>query len=100
MVENQDDKLIERIKRNLSKGYKEESLRWALINQGYSRITVDRDIKRALKELEEEKKTSEVKEEKTEKPKITYQLYDEKNRMIYGKTSGGKSFWKKLFKKD
>ena len=99
MAENTDDKLIERIKQNLLKGYKEDSLRWALINQGYSRITVDRDIKRALKEIEDENKSAEQKKEKSEKPKITYQLYDENNRIVYGKTSGGKKFWKKLFGK-
>lgn len=36
--------LIDYTKRNLNKGYAPDSLRWALINQGHSRIEVDKAL--------------------------------------------------------
>jgi hypothetical protein len=35
-------KLVDYLKRNLSKGYDLESLRWALVSQGYSRVQVEK----------------------------------------------------------
>jgi len=46
--------LINYIKKNLSKGYTLESLKWALINQGYPRMEVDRAIKITNEELAKE----------------------------------------------
>jgi len=43
--------LINYIKRNSAKGYPIESLRWALINQGYGRVEVGKAIELANKEL-------------------------------------------------
>ena len=37
-------KIIDYLKKNFKKGYTEESLRWALIAQGYSRTIVDMAI--------------------------------------------------------
>jgi len=37
--------LIEYIKRNLEKGYKLEDLKWALVNQGNSRVAIEKAIK-------------------------------------------------------
>ncbi|MBS3083930.1 hypothetical protein J4423_03945 [Candidatus Pacearchaeota archaeon] len=39
------------IKRNLQKGYDKDSLKWALINQGNSRIEVDKAFVQAEKEM-------------------------------------------------
>ena len=39
------------IKKNLSKGYTTESLKWALINQGYSRTDVTKAINIANEQL-------------------------------------------------
>ena len=36
--------LVDYIKRNLKKGYTEDSLKWALVNQGNSKIEVERAI--------------------------------------------------------
>jgi len=33
MAENQTEELVRHIKKNLAKGYKENSIKWALINQ-------------------------------------------------------------------
>lgn len=45
------NQLVVYIKRNLSKGYTLESLRWALVNQGHSKNEVSKAIELANKEL-------------------------------------------------
>jgi len=50
-VEGYIRQLTNYIKKNISKGYTPESLKWALINQGYSRLEVVRAIELANKEL-------------------------------------------------
>ena len=50
-VEGYIRQLANYIKKNVSKGYTSESLRWALVNQGYSRLEVSRAIELANKEL-------------------------------------------------
>ena len=47
--------LADYIKRNLSKGYHKESLQQALINQGYSKISVFNAIEIAEQQLAKEK---------------------------------------------
>ena len=48
------DELTDYIKSNLKKGYTKESLKWALINQGYSRLEVEKAIKKSDISLAEE----------------------------------------------
>ena len=43
--------LAEYIKKNLSKGYTAESLKWALINQGHSRIEAEKAMTIANEQL-------------------------------------------------
>ena len=43
--------LVEYVKKNIAKGYTLESLRWALINQGHSRVEVNRAIAITNQEL-------------------------------------------------
>ena len=43
--------LVEYIKRNLRKGYTGESLKWALVSQGYTRMDVSQAIETASREL-------------------------------------------------
>ena len=69
-------RIINYFKKNLSRGYTEESLKWALVNQGYSRTDISRAIEQVHKELAE--KAPEIKE----KPKIKYQIYDKDNNPI------------------
>lgn len=45
------DTLSNRIKLNLKKGYNRESLKWALVNQGHSRIEVDKAFRQAELEI-------------------------------------------------
>ena len=82
---NYTQELVEYVKRNLKKGYTKESLKWALINQGHSKIEIERAIKSVDKDL-----ASEAPVLKT-KPTITYEVIsasDEEEK---------KSFWKRLF---
>jgi len=52
--------LVSYLRKNLSKGYKLQNLKWALINEGYSKTEVDKAIKQVnsesdkLKRLEED----------------------------------------------
>ena len=48
---NYIQQLVNYIKKNLSKGYTQESLKWALINQGHSRDSVDKAISQANEQL-------------------------------------------------
>jgi hypothetical protein len=43
--------LSDYIRKNVKKGYTKESLRWALVNQGHSRLEVEKALKLADAEL-------------------------------------------------
>lgn len=49
--EDHVNNLVDYIKKNMDKGYNPDSLRWALISQGNSRIEVDKAIALAQKEI-------------------------------------------------
>jgi len=87
MAEEYKRKLINYFKKNLAKGYTLDSLKFALMSQGYSRAIVESAIEQANKELAE--KAPVLKE----KPKIKYEIIDEYNKPIKIK----KSWWKILF---
>ncbi len=82
-------KLINYIKKNLKKGYTAESLRWALVKQGYSKLAVEDAIKKANKELAESAPVLK------EKPRIKYEILDENNQPI--RTTTQKPWWKRIF---
>jgi hypothetical protein len=79
-------KMIEYLQKNLKKGYTEDSLRWALTNQGYSKISIEDALKRVHVELA--KKAPILKD----KPVIKYEIIGENGEAIEIK----KSFWKKI----
>ena len=66
------EQLVSYFIKNLKKGYTEESLKWALINQGYSKISVEKALKLANEELA--KKAPKF----IEKPVIKYEIIEEK----------------------
>ena len=90
--ENFMSEIVSYIKKNLKKGYTKESLKWALLNQGYSRLEVEKALKRADQELSEE-----VPELKT-KPEIKYEIVEPKElaRKVEEKKTK-KSFWDNIF---
>jgi len=83
--------LARHVKKNLSKGYKIDALRVALLNQGYSKIEINKAIDIANKEIEEQKIVK-----NKERPKIVYQLFDQDENPIQTFTNK-KSFWKRIF---
>ena len=80
-------KIVDYFKRNLTKGYTPDSLKWALIDQGYSRAIIEMALDQANKELAE--KAPILKE----KPVIKYEIIDEYDKPIILKKSWWKRFW-------
>ena len=80
-------KIINYFKKNLAKGYTLDSLKWALIDQGYSRAIVEIALEQANKELAE--KAPILKE----KPVIKYEIIDEYDKPITIKKSWWRRFW-------
>jgi hypothetical protein len=86
-TEDYKNKFTEYFKKNLKKGYTEESLRWALVNQGYSRTLIDSALERTHKELAEEAPILK------EKPVINYEVLDENDKPVEVK----RPWWKRIF---
>jgi len=83
---NYMEELVGYIIKNLKKGYTKESLKWALINQGHSRIEVEKAIKQVDEELAS---TAPV---LVTKPVIRYEVVEPSSLYVEKK-----SWWKKLF---
>lgn len=86
MSENPKTKLKDYIKKNLKKGYTLESLKWALIRQGYSRTAIENAIIELNKELSKQAPILK------EKPVISYQIIDENDNPVEIK----KSWWERF----
>lgn len=69
--ENYIQQLADHIKINLKKGYTMEAMRFSLINQGYSRISVEKSIELANQQL------AASAPEMKEKPQISYKIEPE-----------------------
>ena len=80
------NQLVDYFKKNLNKGYTSESLKFALMSQGYPRTAITEAWDQANKEL------SVTVPKFREKPKIEYQVLDEHNKPFKRR-----SFWKRLF---
>lgn len=65
------NKLTQYIKNNLRKGYTLESLKWALVTQGHSRMEVAKAIERVETELSQEAPVLQT------KPEIKYETIPE-----------------------
>ena len=87
MVRDYMKGIADYIKKNLKKGYTLEALKWALINQGYSRVVVEEAIVQANKELAADAPILK------EKPVIKYEVLDEHGKPIEIK----KPWWKRIF---
>ena len=80
--------LVDYFKKNLSKNYTADSLKFALVKQGYSRAAIDQAIEQANKELAEN-----APKLPKEKPVITYEVYDQNNNPINVEPF---TFWEKV----
>ncbi len=79
--------LVIYIKNNLKKGYTKESLKWALISQGHSKLEVEKAFKNAEEELAREAPILKT------KPEITYELVEPK----LDDEPKREPFWKRWF---
>ena len=80
------EQLVEYFKRNLKKAYPPETLKWALISQGYSRPIVENSLEEAQKRLAKEAPVFK------EKPTIKYHLLDYDNNPVVIK----RPWWKRI----
>ena len=86
---NYMQELIEYIKNNLKKGYTKESLKWALIGQGHSKLEVEKALKQVDADLANEAPILKT------RPRIKYEIIEPK---LSNKAIEKKSFWKRLFR--
>jgi hypothetical protein len=82
--------MVSYIKKNLKKGYTKESLYWALINQGHSKMEIDIAIKKSEEDLANQAPLLKT------KPKITYERIhpDNTSEKIDIRK---KTFWRRIF---
>lgn len=80
-------KIAEYYKKNIKKGYTPDALKWALINQGYQRFSVEKGIEIANQELAREAPILET------KPVITHEIITESGETMEVK----KPWWKRIF---
>ena len=77
--------LVDYAKKNIKKGYSEDSLRWALIGQGHSRIEIDKAISLAKTEIEKER------------PRMQQPPQQLENTIPKIDIEDKKPFWRRLF---
>lgn len=82
--------LVSYMKKNLSKGYTLDSLKIALLRQGYTRTEIEKVVEETHRQLASE--APKVKE----RPIIKYEIIDEQDRAF--EVRPRKSFWKWLFR--
>ena len=81
------DELVEYIKKNLKKGYTKDSLKWALISQGHSKLEVEKALKQVDADLAIAAPILKT------RPEIKYEIISNKENLEKER----KSFWKRLF---
>lgn len=78
--------LSEYIRKNIKKGYTKESLKWALLSQGYSRLEVDKAFAKVDYDLAHEAPILKT------RPEIKHEIIAEED---YMSISHDKPFWKR-----
>ena len=92
---NQNQQLADYIKKNVSKGYTIESLKYSLMQQGYSRTSVEKAIEIANKQIGASAQRIQ------EKPIIKYQIVDDEEmaRKVAAQDAANQGFFKKIWNK-
>jgi len=92
---NQNQQLADYIKKNVSKGYTIESLKYSLMQQGYSRTSVEKAIEIANKQIGASAPRIQ------EKPIIKYQIVDDEEmaRKVAAQDAANQGFFKKIWNK-
>ncbi len=88
---NYKEALVIYIIKNLKKGYTKESLKWALVNQGYSKLEIEKAVIKADEELANQAPILKT------KPEIKYEIVEPK--LSADEIEKKDSFWKRLFGK-
>jgi len=65
---NYTAQIVEYLRNNMKKGYTKDSLKWALVNQGHSKLEIDRAFQRVESELAAEAPILKT------KPEIKYEV--------------------------
>ena len=78
--------LSEYIRKNIKKGYTKESLKWALLSQGYSRLEIDKALAKTDYDLAHEAPILRT------RPEIKHEIVVEDD---YMSISPDKPFWKR-----
>jgi SOS response regulatory protein OraA/RecX len=78
--------LVDYAKRNLQKGYNKDSLKWALVNQGHSKMEVEKALAQASSEVETQRAKQPI-SPPAAAPVVEMQVEPEQP----------KSFWKRMF---
>jgi hypothetical protein len=79
-------KIVDYLRKNVNKGYTMDSLKWALINQGYAKSDVIRSVEMVTREMAQEAPKL------SERPSIKYEVLGEDDQPVHRK-----SFWKRIF---
>lgn len=84
--ENYIAQMADYVKKNLKKGYTRESLRWALVSQGHSKLEVEKAMQKADQDLAAEAPVLRT------KPEINVEIIEPKNAVLEKKP-----WWKRIF---
>lgn len=84
--ENYIAQLAEYIKKNLKKGYTQESLKWALVNQGHSKLEVEKAMQKAESDMAAEAPVMKA------KPEIQVEVISPDDAVLKKKP-----WWKRIF---
>lgn len=86
-----NQQLVDYIKKNLSKGYTLDALRYSLVKQGYSRTSVDKSIELANREL------AATAPKMVEKPQVKWETIDDNEMASKVAANDSKpGFWKRF----
>lgn len=88
----QNQQLADYIKKNLSKGYTPDALKYSLLKQGYSRTSVEKGLEMANRQMAETAPRME------EKPVIRFQTIDENElkEKVAAEDEANKGFFKRI----
>lgn len=87
-----NQQLADHIKKNLQKGYTIDSLKFSLLQQGYSRTSVEKAIEMANRQLAEQAPKIQ------EKPVIKYEVVDEEEvKRKMAEQDANRGFFSKLW---
>jgi hypothetical protein len=77
--ENYIKETVDYLKRNMAKGYSLDSLKWALINQGKSRVLIEKSVEIVREEMKKEQEIKSL-QSKQVQPQIVEMIREEEQQ--------------------